>query len=285
MSTRGSCDALSVLLLLATLRAALRGRAAAAGALLGAAAHLRVYPVVHALPLALFFWGEGAGRGCDSFATRLRTLLRDAARPLRFGGAAAASFAALGGACFAAYGWPFVLHSYAYHFGRSDPRHNFSPAFYAAYLRHAAPAALAAGARAHSAAQLSALVGAGVALRRDPPAALLLQTLAFVAFNRVITAQYFVWWMALAPLAAPAVTPSKRLAAAAIAWLAAQLHWLAHAAALEFGDPAPQHGAPFMRVWAASMLFFAANVWLMLELLAAYRPRDLRRAPAPQKRE
>ena len=285
MSTRGSCDALSVLLLLATLRAALRGRAAAAGALLGAAAHLRVYPVVHALPLALFFWGEGAWRGCDSFATRLRALLRGAARPLRFGVAAAASFAALGGACFAAYGWPFVLHSYAYHVGRSDPRHNFSPAFYAAYLRHAAPAALAAGARAHSAAQLSALVGTGVALRRDPPAALLLQTLAFVAFNRVITAQYFVWWMALAPLAAPAVTPSKRLAAAAFAWLAAQLHWLAHAAALEFGDPAPQHGAPFMRVWAASMLFFAANVWLMLELLAAYRPRDLRRAPAPQKRE
>ena len=283
MSTRGSCDALSVLLLLATLRAALRGRAAAAGALLGAAAHLRVYPVVHALPLALFFWGEGAGRGSAvSRATRLRALLRGAGRPLRFGVAAAASFAALGGACFAAYGWPFIRHAYAYHVGRSDPRHNFSPAFYAAYLRHAAPAALAAGVRVHSAAQLSVLVGAGVALRRDPPAALLLQTLAFVAFNRVITAQYFVWWMALAPLAAPAMALGRPLAAAAAAWLAAQLHWLAHAAALEFGDPTPQHGAPFMRVWAASMLFFAANVWLMLELIGAYRPRDLRR-PLPKR--
>lgn len=275
MSTRGSCDALSVLLLLATLRAALRRRAAASGALLGAATHLRVYPVVHALPLALFFL-DFSGRGSTP---SLRALVRGAYTPLRFCFAAFASFVALGAACFAAYGRPFLEHAYLYHAGRSDPRHNFSPAFYGAYLNHDAPDKLAAAARVQSLSQLAVIVGAGVALRRDPPAALLLQTLAFVAFNRVVTAQYFTWWMALAPLVAPALRRSPRLGAAALAWLAAQLHWLAHAAALEFGDPQQRHGSPFARVWGASMLFFAANVWLLLETLAAYTPRDLRALP------
>lgn len=278
MSTRGSCDALSVLLLLATLRAALRRHAASAGALLGAAAHLRVYPVVHALPLALFFWGSGGSRGSSS-SSSLRALVRGAYVPLRFCLAAFASFAAIGGACFSAYGRPFLEHAYLYHAGRSDPRHNFSPAFYGAYLNHGAPEKLAAASRVQSLCQLAVIVGAGVALRRDPPAALLLQTLCFVAFNRVVTAQYFTWWMALAPLAAPALRRSPRLAAASLAWLAAQLHWLAHAAALEFGDPQQRHGAPFLRVWGASMLFFATNVWLLLETLAAYTPRDLRALP------
>jgi len=284
VSTRGSCDALSVLLLLSTLRCALRRNACAAGALLGAATHLRVYPVVHALPLALFFWGQ---RGDDDDAraperSRLRALALGAAQPLRFCLAAFGAFAALGALCWASYGQAFVRHAYLYHAGRSDPRHNFSPAFYGAYLNHLRPPSASLLGLAQSGAQLAVLVGSGVALRRDPPAALLLQTLCFVAFNRVVTAQYFTWWMALAPLAAPALAPAARfrLAAAAAAWLAAQLHWLAHAAALEFGSPQPsQFGAPFLRVWGASMLFFAANVALILQLLAAYTPRDLRTPP------
>jgi hypothetical protein len=38
---------------------------------------------------------------------------------------------------------------------------------------------------------------------RHLPACLFLQTLAFTALNRVLTAQYFNWWMALLPLLAP----------------------------------------------------------------------------------
>jgi phosphatidylinositol glycan class M len=297
VSTRGSCDALVAALTLATLRAALAGRPAAAGALLGAATHLRIFPMIHALPLALFFLGAAGeradenapagGAGAHAGGKRRRErgallrFLRFVTPAIAFCAAAAASFLLLFAGCYARFGAPFVQHAYLYHAGRSDPRHNFSAAFYGAYLRHGAPAALRASARVASAAQAAVLLGAGVALRRDPPAALAAQTLAFVAFNRVITAQYFAWWMALAPLVAPAALMPhrrKRCAAAAAAWAAAQLHWLAHAAALEFGAPSGGGGGgAFARVWGASLLFFGASVALLSELLAAYAPRDLRR--------
>jgi phosphatidylinositol glycan class M len=282
VSTRGSCDSLAVLLLLATLRASLRGRAATAGALLGAAAHFRVYPVVHGLPLALFFWGADS---TSSPLPGLRSVVRAALPSARFGVAAAASFLALGAACYAAYGHTFLQEAYLYHGGRSDPRHNFSPAFYGAYLRHDSPAHLARAATAQQAAQLAVLVGSGIALRADPPAALFAQTLLFVAFNRVITAQYFTWWMALAPVAAPALAPARRTrcCVAALGWTAAQLHWLAHAASLEFGQPAPGGGGgAFARVWGASLLFFGASVALAAEVMAAYVPRDLRKRAIAQ---
>jgi phosphatidylinositol glycan class M len=303
VSTRGSCDALLAALTLATLRVTLAGRPAAAGALLGVATHLRVYPIIHVLPLALFFLGAAdetapaaagstraggaAARGRRPLTARLAALWRFFAPAAVLCAAAASSFLLLFAACYARFGAAFLQHAYLYHAGRSDPRHNFSAAFYTAYLRHAAPdaATLRASALVATAAQLAVLLGTGVALRRDPPAALATQTFAFVAFNRVVTAQYFAWWMVLAPLVAPAALHPRRrwrCVAATAVWAAAQVHWLAHAAALEFGPPrggdAAPGGVPHARVWGASLLFFGASVGLLSELLGAYVPRDLRRA-------
>ncbi len=45
------------------------------------------------------------------------------------------------------------------------------------------------------------MVGLGIRFRRDLPFAVAVQTLAFVALNRVVTAQYFFWAIAVLPLA------------------------------------------------------------------------------------
>lgn len=64
----------------------------------------------------------------------------------------------------------------------------------------------------------------------------LLTTLAFVAFNKVSTAQYFVWYFGLLPL----VWPNMRwdrwrvLAGAGAFWLLTQVNWLLWAYLLEF---------------------------------------------------
>jgi len=139
--------------------------------------------------------------------------------------------------------------------------------------------------------QVAVVAALGVVAARDLPAALFLQTLGFVAFNAVVTAQYFVWYFSLAPLALPnalrtrgdarrekksgkggktpflprededeepprsSSEPKWAAARACGAWQAAQAAWLAAAFGLEF------RGAPrgFELAWLAGLGFLFAN--------------------------
>jgi GPI mannosyltransferase 1 subunit M len=278
VSTRGSCDALLSALILLTLYAAAQHRPLQSGALLGCAVHFRVYPIIHALPLGLFFLLGQPGKG----SARYRAGIVASAT---CGAACVAAFAVLGGICYAAYGWPFVEHAYLYHISRSDPRHNFSPWFLSAYLHAttAAPARTSFSATlTRVAPQAACVIASGSAFWRDPAAAFFFQTMLFVAFNRVITAQYFTWWMALAPLLAPGlllVAGASRHVHATVAiaalWLIAQLLWLATAARLEFGDPGTDATVDaFAPVWVASVLFLAAQTILVTHLLRVYTAQD-----------
>lgn len=105
--------------------------------------------------------------------------------------------------------------------------------------------------------------------------------------HQVCTAQYFVWYLSLLPLALPSLQltqhrvgttaciwhrgmccvtqqPQGPLLAASGCWLAAQLHWLAWAYALEFRGK-----EVYLQLWAASVAFFGANVALLCVLLRA----------------
>jgi phosphatidylinositol glycan class M len=273
VSTRGSCDALLAVLLLACLQAAQAGRPGACGVLLGAAAHFRVYPAVHALPLALHFLPRSG-----SWAARARS----GASALRFLLACALSFALLFALCYACCGWRFVAESYLYHAARRDGRHNFSAAFYSAYLSFGA-ARQPLPRLACALAQLAMVIMSGVSFSRHPGAALFFQTLLFVAFNSVQTAQYFLWWMALLPLLLPqllaAARQSRRLGGACVAaatfWLLAQLNWLAWAARLEFsGGEGPGEalfgGDAYLPVFLSSLVFLAAQTLLACVLVRAF---------------
>ena len=137
---------------------------------------------------------------------------------------------------------------------------------------------------------------------RDLPFCLFLQTLGFVAFNKVCTAQYFVWYFCLMPLAVPGSgllrTPGgggggggggrgrnvgcstgdtsrqeggigslPRIWASVVVWLLAQIQWLSVAYLLEFCGL-----GVFLLLWGASVVFLGANVWLMFELVSAHSP-------------
>ncbi|KAG2447595.1 hypothetical protein HYH02_007518 [Chlamydomonas schloesseri] len=367
ISTRGSCDVLSVLLLLGLLVMLLHGADVAAGALYGLAVHFRIYPVIYGPATVLFLLrraavrqglfglhsggsssssssgrgsstststrdGSGSGSGSSKGLQRWAQAVRPAAA---FCLAAAATFAALGAAFYFLYGHAFLNEAFLHHLGRKDPRHNFSPYYYPIYLQGYAagggsssgssstigaggaswmpppprpghegaavgaataataglgPAAAAArmllqplwGAavrllplqapwRLAAAPQAAALMALSAAFHADLPAAWLLQTWAFVTLNKVVTAQYFVWYLCLLPLALPALAaqtavPPAALAAGGGLWVAAQLHWLGWAYQLEMKGRSVHVG-----VWAAGLVFQLANTWLIVLLARALK--------------
>ena len=173
-----------------------------------------------------------------------------------------------------------------YHFGRLDHRHNFSVYFYSSYL--------AASAEASSGDDCSGTGGGGGGIvtwlpfipqvllllalayrlaRRHLHLCLLLSTMTFVAFNKVVTAQYFTWYACLTPLILPhilaTVDNSKKeegkwrvWVAVLLAWSVTAALWLWRAFLLEMRGQ-----NTFLSVHLASLLFHAAQVGSVAVLL------------------
>ena len=97
--------------------------------------HWRLYPAIYALPL-LRFIALRRRQQCPPCRPGPLASVAELASPPAFAFAAAATgvFALLGGGCYLMYGQPFLHETYLYHASRTDPRHNFSPYFYPAYL-------------------------------------------------------------------------------------------------------------------------------------------------------
>ena len=94
---------------------------------------------------------------------------------------------------------------------------------------------------------------------------MLIQTFIFVVFNKVITAQYFLWYMCLLPLVAADMRITVKQAALMVGvWLGTEVHWLYWGYRLEFlGENV------FLELWFAGALFFLGNCWIVGKLLAA----------------
>lgn len=128
---------------------------------------------------------------------------------LRFTITALSTFFALNVAMYAIYDTPFLQHTYLHHLSRVDHRHNFSPYSTLLYLSAArgggaggdggaggagGPRGGATGIPFESLAFIPQLLLSVFAIplvlaRKDLPGAMLAQTFAFVAFNKVCTSQ------------------------------------------------------------------------------------------------
>lgn len=297
VSTRGNAESVVALLLLSSLHALLRRRAAAAGALLAAAMHLKPYPVIYlpaflvcfdadyaadsATPLedapvqsqplgatlmsAVWRWWSGGGGSTGRAVWRAR---------LSFGAALVSVYTALFVLCFVWCGDAFWREALLHHLTRQDIRHNFSPYFYPLYL--VGPGALR---RLISTLafvpQAALLLALAARFGRDLPFCMFAQTLVFVTFNKVCTAQYFIWYHALLPLILPssaALLKSERPRTALVVatWVVTLLGWLALAHQLEF-----RSRNVFTSLWLASLAFFGANVVVVREAIRMHHATPL----------
>merc|ERR1712025_1068711 len=171
---------------------------------------------------------------------------------------------------YALYDWEFLEHTYLYHITRKDIRHNFSVYFYMLYLTVEyddlglnlitfLP-------------QVILLLVIAVRFNRihDVIFAMFCQTLIFVTFNKVVTAQYFLWYFSLLPLVLPHLGFSKKdILLGGMLWGFAQSSWLLPAYMLEF-----KGNNTFLFIWLEGLAFFCANVGILAKMIRRFREQS-----------
>ncbi|KAJ4293209.1 GPI mannosyltransferase 1 [Kalmusia sp. IMI 367209] len=305
ISTRGSSEGLLGVFVTALLWAVLAKRIALAGLLLGFAVHFKIYPFIYAT--SIIWWLDD--KQTMTQETRESTIPRSlGARMLAFLSPqrlalAFCSLIAFMGLNAVMYGWPFLEHSYFYHLIRIDHRHNFSPYNTLLYLNSSPRASGEMSAQSSLELErlaflpqllLSAVLIPLVLSKKDLPSTMLAQTFAFVAFNKVCTSQYFLWYMMFLPYYLPESTllQSRRVGITALfLWVFGQVRarcillgtkadqhkvfWLQQGFQLEYNG----HSTFVPGLWASSVLFFVINVGILGTII---RDTNSKKPTAPQ---
>lgn len=171
------------------------------------------------------------------------------------------------------YGQEFLQNSYLYHITRLDHRHNFSVYNILLYYKSSIEestfeSTLGLFGNIEQYAFIPQLLLSMVILpllfaRRDLISTFFLQTFAFVTFNKVITSQYFIWFLIFLPhyLALSDLLKSqyKKGLIMLLLWLVTQGTWLFFAYKLEFlGQNTFDNGLLY-----AACGFFLSNCWIL----------------------
>ncbi|KAE8214746.1 hypothetical protein CF327_g1889 [Tilletia walkeri] len=204
---------------------------------------------------------------------------------------------------FGMFGLSYLQNAVVYHLIRRDHRHNFSAYYLPTYLLDVVPTlGIPASASLLSflpeslktllptnsapllvqlqpllafVPQLSLVLYLGFALgAHDLVFACAAQTLAFVAFNKVITSQYFLWFLWLLPLILPDLQFASTFEGLAVlgAWVGSQALWLSQAYLLEFAGQDVH-----LRIWAASIVMLLSHTWILSTCLRAWRRARVQR--------
>lgn len=176
------------------------------------------------------------------------------------------------------YGQEALEAGLLYHFSRVDYRHNYSPGWYWIYLARSnlvktgaevATSSLPMLGGALLLPQIVLLLYSSLGIAPfDLSFALFVQTFFFVALNKVITAQYFTWYLVLLPLCSDRIRWGSKDVVNALGLLGLSIVvWLGSAFCLEMKGMAVH-----LQVWLASLLFFGANVNILRAILSNYIP-------------
>ncbi|PIA55404.1 hypothetical protein AQUCO_00800278v1 [Aquilegia coerulea] len=291
IGTRGNCEPIVCAIVMWIIICIMKGKVLQAAFWYGLVVHFRIYPIIYALPLVLVLnprniqagskpflqtWGatqqkSSQGSDCkgESFffdsLLRLRDLLTR--ERILFGLLSASVFFFWTWLFFYLYQWEFLNEALLYHLTRTDPRHNFSIYFYHIYLHHEREFSILEKLVSFLP-QLTVQLVLIFRYAQDLPFCLFVQTVAFVAFNKVVTAQYFVWFFCLLPLLLPWSNMNIRWEGLSciLIWMGAQLHWLMWGYMLEFKGK-----NVFVQLWVAGLLFLAANTWVLIKIMCRHK--------------
>ncbi|XP_054284926.1 GPI mannosyltransferase 1-like [Macrosteles quadrilineatus] len=268
ISTRGNGDSLAAVLVILTILFLKKENYFLAGVIHGVAIHTRLYPIAFSLAM---YSSIPSDYKCSktSFSKIIKLFIPNSKRlKLVFGCVLALSWLTF--MFYKLYGYTYLDESLLFHLRRRDIRHNFSVYFYQQYLSYFISTniyqrVLTLAPQLILLFNFSLLYGSS----RDLLFCLLCQAVVMVAYNSVLTCQYFIWFLSLLPLCLPHLKIGKtQCATLAFLWLAAQLAWLLPAYWLEF-----KGRNTFMYIWLQGIAFFCANMAVLARLITSYQPR------------
>jgi len=253
ISTRGNADSLAVLLVVLTLDFLQRDKIVWAGLLHGISVHFRLYPLMFSWPMFLSLCKD------NRFLPN-----RDQWRLVLSCAFSIVTLTVIG---YYLYGFKFLYESFIYHLMRKDTRHNFSVYFYMLYLSANQPQDIIQRVLTFLPQFILLLMSSYYYSEKSKlPFAMFIQAIIAVIYNPVITSQYFFWFLSLLPLCLPNIKISLRRSICLVcSWILSQAIWLSIAYTLEF-----QSYNSFVFLWISSLLFFAVNVKVLVDIIRHY---------------
>jgi phosphatidylinositol glycan class M len=124
--------------------------------------------------------------------------------------------------------------------------------------------------------QVAILAVAGYKLYKDLPFCIFIQTFVFVTFNKVVTAQYFLWYIVYIPIVLSRsqlwldVSQRWKLYVGGAIWVGVEIIWCVLANLLE-----GQGQSVFLELWLAAVAFFMVNVVLIILFVKAHQFKEI----------
>ena len=279
--TRGSADCIITFLVLLSLIYLEKKNYYLSALIYGFAVHFKLYPIIYAPSLFLYliykeyvkdtsqplepiqFYQRILYRIISTIKMVLKNLFTKVA--LSFVIISSGVFFFFLGIFYKLIGYKFLYEYLLYHLVRKDHRHNYSIFYYTIYLTYDNDFSKYLSLITFLP-QMILILTVTLFLYKDINLCLIVLTMIFVHFNKVITAQYFIWYLSLIPLIIHRNILFNRRNKKAIImfgiWMFFELIWNTFSHKLEY-----EGKNYFLSMWVVDICFFLTSCLFIKEII------------------
>ena len=279
--TRGSADCIITFLVLLSLILLEKKKYFLSALIYGFAVHFKIYPIIYSAAIYLYLIykeyddDENLNYTNNKFYNMIlktfqpiKMVLRNLFKftPWMFIFTSAGIFLFFLGIFYKILGYQFLYEYLLYHVVRKDHRHNYSMFYYLIYLTYDSNLSKMLSYIAFLP-QVILILFVTLYLYKHINLCLIILTMIFVAFNKVITAQYFIWYLSLLPLIIEknklfSIKKFKGIIMFSI-WLFFEIIWNSYSHFLEYNGE-----NKFLEMWIIDLGFFIINSYIIKETIS-----------------
>ena len=280
--TRGSADCIITFLVLLSLIYLEKRNYYLSALIYGFAVHFKIYPIIYAPSLYLYLIYKEYVKDiirphepikfCQRIFYKIIETIKMAFKflftkvALSFIIISSSVFFFFLGIFYKLIGYKFLYEYLLYHLVRKDHRHNYSIFYYTIYLTYDNDFSKYLSLITFLP-QMILILTATIFLYKDINLCLIVLTMIFVHFNKVITAQYFIWYLSLIPLIIHRNFLFNRHKTKAIImfiiWMFFELIWNTFSHKLEY-----EGQNYFLSMWGVDIGFFLISCLFIKEIIA-----------------